>query len=278
VYQAFIENLEKILSGINPLILFIFVLVIGMYVFWKGCSETRKNNSSIFDTFFISTIFGIVLGRVSHIINNWSEFMSFIWYWLPYEKYGNEIFFFRVLPWRFLKVWDWGIDILNMFLGFLIMASIWTIFVKKWKWSHLFTTIFFTVQVMLGLAFLLLGGATRNNSWIIQGVIMVLIPLVMLFLKNSTKAIMMGKREGKVLLVLEVFFVLVSTLYISYTYLSADISDIEKGGIVLFSIWSILGLIFHIRDSKKDYVVIEKVSSVRVVSPVDINQPIKLPK
>ena len=239
---------------------------------------TRKNNSSVFDTFIMSTLFGVIVGRISFILNNSSSFMSQIWYWLPYEKYGNEIHLFRVLPWRFLRVWDWGIDIFLMLVGFLIMASIWSLIVKKWKWSHVFTTIFFTVQVMLGIAFLMLGGSSANEQWIVQGSLMLLIPLVLLFLKNSTRVINKKKKFDKASLVLDVFFILLSTVYISHTYLTTNITDIERGGVIFFILWSVVGTYFYIRDSKKDYVTIEKVSSVREISPIEMNHPIKLPK
>ncbi len=278
MYQAFTDNLEKMLSGVSPLLLFLLVIFVGLFVFWRGCISTRKNNSSIFDTFLISSFAGVIVGRISFIINNLSSFTSRIWYWLPYEKYGDQVYLFRLLPWRFFRVWDWGIDIFSMFIGFLIIASVWGTIVKKWKWSHIFTTIFFTVQVMLGLAFLILGGANTRNTWMVEGVVMLLIPLILLFLKNSTKVINKRKKFNKVSLILDIFFVLLSTLYIAYTYLVMNISYIEKGAVILFVFWSLLGTIFYISDSKKDNVTIEKVSSVREISPVEMNHPIKLPK
>lgn len=278
MYQAFIDNLQNILSGINPLILFTLVIFVGLYVFWRGCISTRKNNSSVFDTFIMSSLFGIIVGRISFIINNSSSFMSQIWYWIPYEKYGDEIYLFRVLPWRFFRVWDWGIDIFLMFVGFLIMATIWSLIVKKWKWSHVFPTIFFTVQVMLGIAFLMLGGSSANEQWMVQGLVMLLIPLVLLFLSNSTKVINKKKKFNKVSMILDIFFILLSTIYISHTYLTTKITDIERYGVIIFAVWSVLGILFYIRNSKKDYVTIEKVSSVREISPIEMNHPIKLPK
>lgn len=278
MYQAFIDNLQTILTGVNPLFLFTLVIFVGLYIFWRGCISSRKDNSSIFDIFIMSSLFGILLGRISFIINNWSSFASNIWYWLPYEKYGNEIHLFRVLPWRYFRVWDWGIDILLMFIGFFLMATIWSVFVKKWQWSHIFPTIFFSVQSMLGIAFLLLGGSSGNDEWIVQGVVMLLIPLVMLFLKNSTKVITKKRKDSKVPIILETFFILISTMYISHTYLTIKITDIERVGVFFFIAWSVLGTIFHMRNSRKDYVTIEKVSSVREVSPMELNQPIKLPK
>jgi hypothetical protein len=278
VYSAILDKFQEILTSVNPFFLLLTVLLIGMYVFWRGCSETRKDISSIFDIFIISLFSGLLLGRISYIISNWSRFASSVWYWLPYEKYGDEIYLFRVLPWRFFRVWDWGIDILTMFVGFLLVASLWVLFVKKWKWSHMFTTIFFTAQIMLAISFLLLGGVSRNEQWILQGIVMVLLPSVLFFLRNSVKRIMIGKKEVRVLAILDVIFIMLSLIYTSYTYLTVEVSDIEKGGVITFVVWTVLGIVFYLYDLRKDNVTIERVSSVRVVSPVDVNQPVKLPR
>jgi hypothetical protein len=278
VYSAILDKFQEILTSVNPFFLLLTVLLIGMYVFWRGCSETRKDISSIFDIFIISLFSGLLLGRISYIISNWTRFASSVWYWLPYEKYGDEIYLFRVLPWRFFRVWDWGIDILTMFVGFLLVASLWVLFVKKWKWSHMFTTIFFTAQIMLAISFLLLGGVSRNEQWILQGIVMVLLPSVLFFLRNSVKRIMIGKKEVRVLAILDVIFIMLSLIYTSYTYLTVEVSDIEKGGVITFVVWTVLGIVFYLYDLRKDNVTIERVSSVRVVSPVDVNQPVKLPR
>lgn len=278
MYSAILDKFQEILTSVNPFFLLLTVLLIGMYVFWRGCSETRKDISSIFDIFIISLFSGLLLGRISYIISNWTRFASSVWYWLPYEKYGDEIYLFRVLPWRFFRVWDWGIDILTMFVGFLLVASLWVLFVKKWKWSHMFTTIFFTAQIMLAISFLLLGGVSRNEQWILQGIVMVLLPSVLFFLRNSVKRIMIGKKEVRVLAILDVIFIMLSLIYTSYTYLTVEVSDIEKGGVITFVVWTVLGIVFYLYDLRKDNVTIEKVSSVRVVSPGDVNQPVKLPR
>lgn len=277
MYSTVLSKFQEILISVNPFFLFLIVLLVGLYVFWRGCSETRKDISSIFDIFTISLFSGLILGRISYIITNWSSFASFIWYWLPYEKYGDEIYLFRVLPWRFFRVWDWGIDILPMFVGFFLVATLWVLLVKKWKWSHLFTTIFFTAQVMLAMSFVLLGGASSNEQWIFQGAVMILLPTVLFFLKNSVKKIMIGKKEIRILAVLDVIFIILTVIYTAYTYLTIEISNIERGGVITFVIWTLLGTIYYLYDLRKDNVTIEKVSSVRIVSPVDVNQPVKLP-
>jgi len=278
VYLAILEKFQEILTNVNPFFLLLTVLLVGMYVFWRGCSGTRKDVSSVFDVFIISLFSGLVLGRISHIVTNWSRFASSVWYWLPYEKYGNEIYLFRVLPWRFFRVWDWGIDILVLFVGILLTASLWVLFVKKWKWSHLFVPIFFTAQVMLAFSFILVGVAIANQDWLLQGAMMILLAVVLFLLSNSVKSIMIGQKEGKVLAILNTFFVLLTMGYIAYVYSTTAITVMEKGSVVVFVIWTIFGVVSYFIDSRKANVTIEKVSSVREVSSIDVNQPIKLPR
>jgi hypothetical protein len=278
VYLDILEKIQQILNSVSPLILFVIVLLLGMYVFWSGSMETRKNISSVYDIFVTSLLGGLVVGRICYIIINWEQFSSFIWYWLPYEKYGEEIYLFRLLPWRFMRIWDWRIDILSMFVAFILIASFWVLIVKKWKWSHMFTTIFFTAEGMLAISFILLGASTANQEWLTQGIVMVLLPLVLFFLKNSVKKAIVGKKEIKTLMLLDIFFITLTTAYVTYTYFIADINNTEKASIITFAVWSLLGIIFYMKETKQADITIEKVSSVRTVSHLDINQPIKLPK
>lgn len=278
VFQYLLENIVRIIPALSPLVCTVFVLLVGLYIFWKGCARTRKNNSSVFDTFLIGMIFGLIVGRISYIFTNWLEFSKYIWYWLPYERYGNEMFFFRLLPWRFVRVWDWGVDILLLLVGFALMCTIWVLVVKKWRWSHLFPAIFFSTSSMFSLTFILTGISTFNIKWFTQGCIMLLILIVFFILRSLLLKRIVGKKDTKVLLILESIFVLISSGYISTVYLSVDISTAEEIGLVSFILWSILGLFFYISDTRRATVIIEKVSSVRHVSLADIKQPIRLPK
>ncbi len=278
MYLDILEKIQQILNSVSPLILFVVVLLLGMYVFWSGSMETRKNISSVYDIFVTSLLGGLVVGRICYIIINWNQFSSFIWYWLPYEKYGEQIYLFRLLPWRFMRIWDWRIDILSMFVAFILIATFWVVIVKKWKWSHMFTTIFFTAEGMLAISFILLGASTANQEWLTQGIVMVLLPLVLFFLKNSVKKAIVGKKEIKTLMLLDIFFITLTTAYVTYTYFIADINNTEKASIITFAVWSLLGIIFYMKETKQADITIEKVSSVRTVSHLDINQPIKLPK
>lgn len=164
-----------------------------------------------------------------------------------------------------------------MFVGFLIFASFMTLVFKKWKWSHVFVTIFFTAQGMLAMSFLMIGLVTNNQDWLVQGSMMLLLPLVLYLLSNSMRSVLMGKVEGRVLMILNTFFIILTTIYVAYVYWIIDITTIEQVSLLIFITWTFLGLILYISDSRKAQVTIEKVSSVREISKIDVNQPIKLP-
>lgn len=278
MYLDILEKIQQVLNSISPLILFTIVILLGMYVFWSGSMETRKDMSSVYDIFVVSILGGLIAGRICYVIINWEQFSSFIWYWLPYERYGDEIFLFRLLPWRFMRIWDWGIDILPMFVAFLLIATFWVLILKRWKWSHMFSTIFFAAESMLALSFILLGASTGNQEWLTQGAVMVLLPLVLFFLKNSVKKAIIGEKELKILMLLDIFFIFLTTTYVTYTYAIADINNTERASVITFALWSLLGIIFYIKEIKQADITIEKVSSVHTVSRFDINQPIRLPK
>ncbi|HQI92615.1 MAG TPA: hypothetical protein PLE98_01245, partial [Candidatus Dojkabacteria bacterium] len=179
--NTYIEKTINFLSWINPSLVFIFIFFIGLIIFWRGSVESRKERSSTFDIFFLSGFFSLVSARIAYIVTNWEAFAGFIWYWLPYERYGEEIFLFRLLPWRFLNIFDGGINILVMFVSFLLFATIGVVIIKKWKWRDMFPVIFFSAEAMLAMSFLFSGVIANNMEWIVQGGVL-LIPIILILI------------------------------------------------------------------------------------------------
>ncbi len=278
VFEQISQKIASYVPNLNPFAFFILTLFICLYVFWKECSRTRKNNSSVFDAFFVSVVSGIIVGRIFYIIGNWGEFSRYIWYWLPYEKYGNEIFLFRLLPWRFFRIWDLGIDILFLLLGFCLTCTWWVLRIKKWKWSHLFPAIYLSSFSVLAFSFFSIGKITGNNVWVTEGLIMIVLILVFFVIKGILIKSIIGIGEMKALVCLDSIFVIVSTGVIIAVYMNSQMSGIESIGLSAFVVWSLLGLFFHIIDTRKATVTIEKLSSVRNVSIDDIRRTIRLPK
>lgn len=268
----------SIIPNLHPWVFVLITILISLYVFWKLCSRTRKNNSSIFDSFFVGGFLSLILGRIAYIISNYSDFSKYIWYWLPYEKYGDEIFLFRVLPWRFLKVWDLGLELSFIFLGFVIGCTIWILLAKKWRWSHLYVAIYASGFTLLLFSVISIGKLSGNILWVSYGVLMLTLFLAWSILRSILIRIIIGIKEMKILLVLDSIFITLASVLIIRVFMLSSLSLVEKVGLISILIWTILGLLYHILDTTKATVTIEKVSSVRQVSINDIKQQIRLPR
>ena len=269
-----ISNIINFVRSINPLIGLFIMFFIGLYIFWKEAVRSRKNNSSVFDAFIVSIIVGVFIGRVVYIILNWSDFSSYIWYWLPYERYGDQIYLFRLLPWRFFQFWDGQIDILYTFLGVLLSQTLIVVFRKKWRWSEMFSAMYLSNWVMIALTYLFVGVQGKNDIWIKHG-IWILIPFVLfLLLQGILVNMYKDKRKEVVRMILHNIFALVAVAIISYVYFSSSPQIVTIVGIVILLVWYIAGIIMNTIDSKKvNNVTIESVSSVRQVSIPEVTKP-----
>jgi len=273
--QNIINSIFDIFSKFSPAVLFLCVIAFGMYVCWRGAVETRKDRSSVFDLFIVSIFVGLIAGRIIYILSNLSEFSSLIWWWLPYERYGNLVYWFRLLPWKLLDIFDGGLNIFVMFVGYLFTASFWSTFVKKWRWNHMFPTIFFSGGVMLSMSFLLIGLSSGNTTWIYEGLALTIFPLVSALLISYVNKIQKPKTEKNIYIVANIILMLLASAVIGYIYTTGEINQFERVTLIALLGWTVLGLIFFIKDSRRANVVIERVSSVR---GIDINQPIKIPR
>lgn len=271
--QNIINSIFDIFSKFSPAILFICVVAFGLYVFWRGAMETRKDKSSVFDLFLISIFFGFVGGRIIYILSNWSEFSQLTWWWLPYERYGNLVYWFRLLPWKFFDIFDGGLNILIMFVGYLFTASFWSTFVKKWRWNHMFPTIYFSGEVMLSMSFLLIGLSSSNTTWVFEGLALAVFPFISILLIGYVNKVQKPKVEKNIYVLANILLIICSSLVIGYIYTTGEINQFEKITLIALLVWTFLGLVFFIKDTKRANVVIERVSSVR---GIDINQPIKI--
>ncbi len=264
-----LETVRIFVAGIHPLILLVVIFCIGLYVFWRGCAESRKNRSSVFDMFLLSGFLSSIVGRVTYIVIEWEQFSSFIWYWIPYEKYGDKIFLFRLLPWRFLSIWDGGLVILTMFVSILLFMTFYSFVVKKWRWKHMFFPIYFSATTMLGVAFVVTGFLGDFNEWIYKGMILIFLIAIFYILYRFIYFVISDALKEKYSFgYLGLLLVWVSSAYIAYMYLSDDLSLIEDISVILFLLWSLIMGILFLFDLRKARVSIQTRSTVRSVKGI----------
>ena len=262
----YIFRLKEFIQNIHPLIVFALLFFVGMYVFWRGSIESRKNRSSVFDMFLISGFISGIIGRIVYIILEWKQFSSFIWYWLPYEKYGDEVFLFRLLPWRFFSVWDGGLIILAMFVSLLLLMTFYALIIKRWRWKHMFFPIYFSSTTMLGMSFVYIGITSGFNDWIYKGlVLIVILAIFFLLFKFIYKVVRDPLLEKYILGYIGTGIVWISSIYIAYIYLTSELTLTENIFVGVFLIWSIVMGIAFLTDLRKARVRIQSVSTVRSV-------------
>lgn len=236
--------------------------------------ETRKDRSSTFDLFIVSIFLGFLVGRIVYILSNYQDFAGYIWYWLPYEKYGDQVFWVRLLPWRFLNIFDGGLNILAMFVVYLLSASFWSSRVKKWRWGQMFPTIYFSGETMLAFSFILLGLNGANGTWVLQGGLLLIFPIIAIFFINFVNRIQKPILEKRIYLLVNVILSCLSASIVGYIYVTGGLDIYEQISMYLFFAWTFFGVILFVRDLRKANVVIEKVSSVREIG---INHSFKSP-
>ncbi len=278
MFANIINSVKGFISTLNPFLGLILIFLLGLFVFWKESSRSRKNNSSVFDIFFISVIIGILVGRLVYVISNWSsEYSSLPWYWLPYERYGDDVYLFRLLPWKLLKIWDGQLDILFTFLGIILMQTVSVLFLKKWKWGDLFPPIYLSNWVMMGLSYFFVGIQSGNNLWLKQGWI-ILIPFIVFIITQAIiLKVYLGSKKEEVSRILYILFAIVALFVIGYVYISLSLTTLTTIGFVILSIWYVAGIIAYIISSRKEgNVTIKTVSSVRQVSLPEVSKPVRL--
>jgi len=265
----FIDGIRDVASQLNVFVLYIFIFFVGMYVFWRGCAETYKNRSSVFDMFIFSGIFGLILGRILYILLEWENFTSYIWYWLPYEKYGDKIYLFRLLPWRFFSIWDGGLVIFGMFLGLVLFFTFYALVIKGWRWKHMYFPVYFSSIVMLGISLLFAGFVNEISDWLINGSLLigstVIASLMYMFIEKIVKD---QSKEKYVIGYVGLFITWLSSAYIGYIYLSSELSLLENISVGIFLIWSLVMGVYFLIDLRKARVEIERLSTVRSVGGV----------
>ena len=275
IFLSLLDFVSSIPVGIVLLLIFLF----GMYVFWRGCIETGKDRSSTFDVYLFSLISGIIVGRIGYIISNMNEFSGYIWYWSPYEKYGDVVYIFRLLPWRFLRIWDGGIVVFVMFVGFLIAASILVTFTKKWRWRQMYFVIFFSDLLMLSLSFLFISSTASDLNLFLTSVILFVcaISFFIISLVVSRKKKIKWRKRKNIIGYTGASIILLVCIYLSFKFLAKEVSSVETISIYALDIWVVLSTLLFTADMKRKRVNIEKISSIGGISLPEINQPIHLP-
>lgn len=148
--------------GLVPMLLVMYLLT--MALFWYEANAAHKNSNSVFDEWFFSSIVMFIWGRVTYMILEWDQFIGGFWFLAPYERYADEIFWFRAMPWKVFRIWDGGFLFLAMYAAFLLANFFYAVYIKKWRWRDMMVPVLISANFLLGGTFYLFGLARLNQE------------------------------------------------------------------------------------------------------------------
>lgn len=254
--------------GFFPIILIIYV--ISMFIFWRESRLVRKNNNSVFDQWFLSTIFMVLYGRISYMITNWSQFSKLSWFYIPYERYGPQVYLFRLLPWKFFAVWDGGFLFTGLVVAFLFFNFFYVRYIKKWSWKDMMRPVLLTVHFFLGLILCVYGVLLESKNVMLYGVGLLCLVLFTYLLKYLYKVF-----SKQIISLIGVIYIVVSAMFIAYVFLSGDVSRIDEFNVgVMMLISGLLAGVYY-RDSVKTKIKVSSYSQSQSIHTVKSNKVIK---
>jgi len=153
-----------------------------------------------------------------------------------------------------------------MFVSVLLFLTFFVLVIKKWRWKHMFFPIYFSTTTMLGVSFIYSGISSGFNDWIYKGMVLVgVLALFFLFFKFIYKIVKNPLYEKYILGYVGAIVVLVSSIYITYLYLSSKLSFLEDILVGIFLVWTLVMTAFFLLDLRRAKVNIKSVSTIRSI-------------
>jgi hypothetical protein len=273
-----VQSLRDIVINVGFIPLLILIGFFGLYTFWREASLTRKNRSSVFDMFLFVIICTVVWGRLTYIFSSAAEYNGLPWFIFPYEKYADGFYLFRLLPWRYFRVWDGGFLFTGSFVAAIISGFVYSTFVKKWLWKQMMNTVYVPAILMLSVTLLFSGLLVNAQSVINQGIVLGSIAVTYLgfswFIHRGV--LLKMKFYENLFYLLNILFTVVSSSYVVFSLLASDITQWDRWNIYLFGGFTLLALLLYMYDVTKVEVNIETKTNIRTT--ISTNQPIRIRK
>lgn len=262
--------------GFLPIILFSGIS--SLYIYWLESKKMKKNQNSIFDGFFLSSLLTLIWGRIAYILANPQSYEGLIWSAVPYEKYPDGFYVFRLLPWRYFRIWDGEFLLPALFVGFFIFSFLYSVVIKKWRWREMMASVTATSVFSFGILLFIYGFVTSINTLLIQGGVLISLTVIYLIVSAAVRTIFLnqGIKIWERFNYLTIFiYSLASYIYIPWTLLKSGITDFDKWNIYVFAMFAAVSIILFVIDVMRKTVIIKTEYKTRSVS-ISTNQPVKI--
>lgn len=276
IWSELITFFDFLTANVSFVLALFVVYILSMFVFWFESRSTYKNPNSVFDMWFFMTIIMILWGRITYIITNWSSFTEWNFFWAPYERYGDSIYIFRAMPWRLFRIWDGGFLFIPMLFVYTLGGFFYTVFVKRWGWRQMFPSVMFSSNFLLGTTLFLYGiyldvpDITRNGVLILLFIIasQLLLNFMSFIYKQNPKA------YSKVSTLFITLFMIANTAFLYFTFVSSEISMIERIHVYAYVILAVFLLLAYLLDvgnpdKRKD-------TTAQTLPTVNLNRSVKI--
>ncbi|MCA9375060.1 hypothetical protein KC622_01875, partial [Candidatus Dojkabacteria bacterium] len=191
LYQSIIQFLQG--WGFLPSLGIVYVL--SLVLFWYESKHVNKDSNSVFDQWFVATFVMMIWGRVAYVINNWGEFSNWYWFYIPYEKYGDQVYLFRAMPWKLFRFWDGGFLFIPMFLCYLVISYLFVVYYKRWRWREMMIAILGSANFMLALTLILYGIFINDDNIRNYGIFILVLVAAYLIITAILKSLYRKKKN-----------------------------------------------------------------------------------
>lgn len=200
---------------------------IGTYIFWTEMKRIGKLRNDIFDQWLFTMAITVGWGRIAYVITRWSSFVNSYWFYLPYEKYAGDIYWFRAMPWKLLTVWDGGVLFTSLLSAFVIGILVHMLVFKKWRVRAMLTPVVVTMFFMAG-SMLFIYGALLDIPEIYEGggwmvVIVLVYQLLLNLLKKTFSGHSFMSRDF-----LSIIVLVLNTIIAWRTFFSQQLTSMDK--------------------------------------------------
>lgn len=256
-----LQTIQNAVIAIGFIPNLIILAILGLYLFWSESHTTRKNRNSVFDIFLLVIAVTIIWGRFSYILSNPADFEGLIWSLAPYEKYSDGIYYFRLLPWKYFKIWDGGFLFISMYVAFTTFAFFISTFIKKWRWREMIGVVTVSGSIMLGLSLIITGVLSENRDMVNQGLAIAVIYLLYRFIHMLMKLRHRHMTDAyeKSLFVVHFSYFALSNGFILASLLSSEITVVDRYHLYALVIYVILSVAVYIYDMQRKNIVIDTV-------------------
>jgi len=257
------------------------VFILGMYMFWSQGSASKKDRNSTFDQWFMSTFVMLVWSRLSYILANWGVFKNVPWFYLPYEKYGNEVHLFRLLPWKFIAIWDGGFLFSGFMMAFLLFNFFYVGFVKNWKWKETVKPIVISANFLQGLL-MFIYSVFLVGTQLDAGINIFWYSILFFGVVGGMYLLSTFEKYVSGIALIEMIFMILSFLFASAVFLLAQVTAVDVFNVIITLLFGVYISVLYYKEKTSLELELPEESEIepyldsrRVIST---NKAIKVPR